>query len=133
MSDYSPGSQSPTSTGLPSHVAGALAYIFMPLSGIVFFLIEKDNQTVRFHAAQSMVVGAGLFVANIALMVLGVILGSVPLLGWLIASLLSLAFGLACFVLWVMLMVRAFQGAEWELPVAGEYARRLVATPATHV
>ena len=45
-----------TSTGLAPHVAGALAYVLGPITGVVFLVIEKDNRFVRFHAAQSIAV-----------------------------------------------------------------------------
>lgn len=133
MSDVPTGTPSPSSTGLESNLAGLLAYLVMPLTGVLFFVIEKENRFVRFHAAQSIVVGAAAFVVSIALSIVGGILAVVPFIGWIFASLLSLVFGLAVFVLWVVLMVRAFRGEEWEVPIAGEYARRLVAQPARHV
>lgn len=129
MSDASPGTQAPSSTGLAANLAGALAYLVMPLTGLVFFVIEKESRFVRFHAAQSIVVGLGLVAANIVLAVLGGILGAVPFVGWIFAGLLSLVFGLACFAFWLLLMYRAFQGQEWEVPFAAEYARKLADNP----
>lgn len=129
MSDLPAGAPAPSSTGLAPNLAGALSYLLMPLTGVVFFVIEKESRFVRFHAAQSIVVGLGLIAANIVLAILGAVLSAVPLLGWLIATLLSLAFMFASFVLWVVLLFRAFQGSEWEVPVAGDYARKLLASP----
>jgi uncharacterized membrane protein len=132
MSDLPAGTPAPSSTGLAPNLAGALSYLLMPLTGIVFFVVEKESRFVRFHAAQSIVVGLGLIAVNIMLAILGAVLSAVPFLGWLIASLLTLAFMFASFVLWVVLLFRAFQGHEWEVPVAADYARKLLASPAPH-
>ena len=49
---------------------------------------------------------------------------SVPLLGWFVDILTSLVLGLGGFILWLLLMWKAFRGEEWELPVFGEFARK---------
>ncbi len=116
-------------TGLPSNLAGALCYLLMPLTGILFLVLERENRFVRFHAAQAVVVGAALFVTSIALTFVSTILGIIPIIGWLIGLFISLGFGLGAFIFWVVLMLRAYQGREWEVPVASDYARKLVAAP----
>jgi uncharacterized membrane protein len=80
---------------------------------------------VRFHAAQSIVVGLLIFALSIVLSIVATVLAFVPVLGWLAAMLLSVVVGIGSFVLWLALIWRAFKGDEWELPVAGAYARRL--------
>lgn len=115
-------------TGLAPNLAGALSYLFSPLTGILFLVIEKQNPFVRFHAAQSIIFGIACIVAWVALTILGMILGMVPLIGWLISILLSLGAGLGFFGLWLFLMFQAFQGKEWEMPVVGDQARRLIAS-----
>lgn len=117
-------------TGLAPNVAGALAYFLGPLTGIFFLVVEKQNAFVRFHAAQSIVVGIAMVIVSIALMVLSTILAVIPIIGWIISLLLSLALGLGTFVLWLALMFRAFQGAEWELPFIGQQSRKLLSQPA---
>ena len=115
-----------TSTGLAPNVAGALAYLLGPITGILFLVLEKENRFVRFHAAQSVVLSVVWIALSIVLSVLGAILAAVPILGWLVSLLISLVVGFGFFVLWLVLMFRAYQGAEWEVPVAGAQARRLV-------
>jgi uncharacterized membrane protein len=129
MSDVqqSPAQNPPASSGLAPNVAGALAYVLGPLTGILFLVIEKDNRFVRFHAAQSIVVGIALIILDIALMILSTVLAVVPIIGWIIGILLSLGLGLGSFILWLVLMYRAYQGREWEVPFAGAQARRLIA------
>jgi uncharacterized membrane protein len=114
-------------TGLAPNLAGALAYLFAPLTGILFMVIEKQNHFVRFHAAQSIVFGIACIVAWVALTILGMVLGVIPVIGWILSILLSFGFGIGCFALWLFLMFQAFQGREWEVPVVGAQARRLLA------
>lgn len=116
----------PTSTGLPTNVAGALAYALGPITGIIFYVLEKDNRFVRFHAAQSIAVSIAMFIISFALGILGMVIGAVPLIGWLVAMLLSFGVSIVSFVLWLLLMWQAFQGKEWEVPFAGVFARRML-------
>lgn len=102
--------------GLAPNIAGALCYLGGFITGIVFLLVEKENRFVRFHAMQSIVV-------SVALIVVSIILGFIPILGWAVGLLLNLA-GI---VLWVMLMIKAFQGEEWEVPFVGKIAREQIA------
>jgi uncharacterized membrane protein len=100
-------------TGLPENMAGALCYVLGPVTGIIFLLLEKENAFIRFHAMQSTIVFGGLFVINI-------FLGFIPILGWLTGTLL----GLIGLVLWVMLLVKAYQGERYKLPYIGEIAEK---------
>jgi uncharacterized membrane protein len=114
-----------SSTGLAPNVAGALAYLLGPITGILFFLLEKENRFVRYHAAQSITLGLLWIALSVAFSVLSGMLVMVPVLGWLVALLLSVVFGLGGLFLWLFLMWRAFQGREWESPIAGPLARKL--------
>jgi uncharacterized membrane protein len=71
-----------------------------------------------------------LIALSIALSIASSMLAFVPVIGWIVALLAGLALAVFSFVLWILLMVRAFQGKEWAVPLAGPYARRFV-TPAT--
>ena len=115
-----------SSTGLAPNVAGALAYVLGAITGVVFFVIEKENRFVRFHAAQSIAVSLLFIVVSIGLSVLSGVLVFVPILGWIVAFLLSVGLAVAAFVLWVLLMWRAYQGREWEVPIAGGIARKIL-------
>jgi uncharacterized membrane protein len=114
-----------SSTGLAPNVAGALAYLLGPITGILFFLLEKENRFVRYHAAQSITLGLVWIALSVLFSVLSGMLVMVPVLGWLVALLLSVVFGLGGLFLWLFLMWRAFQGREWESPIAGPMARKL--------
>jgi uncharacterized membrane protein len=115
-----------SSTGLADNLAGALAYVLGPISAIFFLVMEKQSRFVRFHAMQSVLVGVALIILNFALNILHAILARIPILGWLMSLGLALVVGLASLVLWLALMYAAFRGQEWELPVIGAEARKLL-------
>lgn len=100
-------------TGLPKNTAAALSYVLGPLSGIIFLVLEKDPY-VRFHAAQSIVVLGALTVLWMVLPFTIILIPFTPLVF------------LVLFVLWLVLIYKAWQGEEWGVPVLGKYARRLV-------
>ena len=104
-----------TSTGLQQNVAGLLCYVLGWITGIIFLLLEKDNQFVRFHAVQSIVVFGAVTVADI-------ILQFIPVIGWVLAWII----GVGAFILWIVLMVKAYQGQTYKLPIAGNIAERQI-------
>lgn len=100
-----------SSTGLDSNIAGALCYLLGIVTGIVFLVIEKQDASVRFHAYQSTATFGGIFV-------LSIVFAWVPFVGW-IGSLLLAPISL---ILWIVLMIKAFQGERFKLPVVGDWA-----------
>jgi len=102
-----------TSTGIEQNVAGLLCYLLGWVTGLIFILLEKENSFVRFHAMQSIIV-FGFFT------IVTTVLGIIPVLGWIIAWLL----GVLAFILWIVLMVKAYQGEQYKLPWAGDLAEK---------
>ena len=115
-----------SSTGIEPNVAAALSYILWLITGLFFLVLERDNRFVRFHAAQSIVVSVFLIILYVGVSILTGILAFIPVLGWLLVLVLTIGLSVGTFVLWLLLMWRAYQGEEWEVPVAGEMARKLV-------
>jgi uncharacterized membrane protein len=124
-------------SGLDGNVAGALSYLFGFVSGLIFYLIEKDDPFVRWHAAQSMAFSGVLIVTYIALTFLGTVVSVAAFSGstgaFLIGSLFSLILGLVWlvvalggFVAWVYLMIKAYQGKTPRIPIAAKIADKLV-------
>lgn len=106
-----------TSMNLEENVAGALCYVLGWVTGIIFYIMEKDNKFVRFHAMQSIIVFLPLSI------ILGIVQGIllfVPFIGWAISALI----GLFMFVLWLVLMLKAYQGEKFKLPVVGDIAEK---------
>lgn len=104
-----------TSTGLEENVAGLLCYLLGWITGIIFLVLEKDNKFVRFHAIQSIVVFGTLTVAQF-------ILRWIPIIGWIIGVLISIL----AFILWIILMVKAYQGEKYKVRWAGNFAEKQV-------
>lgn len=102
-------------TGLQSNVAGLLCYLLGWVTGLIFLLIEKEDQLVRFHAMQSLITFGSLTLIIIAV-------SWIPLIG---VALVGIA-GLVSFVLWIVLMVKAFSGERYKLPVIGDLAERQI-------
>jgi uncharacterized membrane protein len=102
-----------STTGLDEHLAGALTYVLGFITGALFLLIEKNSDYVRFHARQSVMTFA-------AVLVVDLLLWSVPLVGWLLIPLFTVAVG----ALWVWLMVKALNGRRYKLPYIGDLAER---------
>jgi uncharacterized membrane protein len=132
MPDSPAGPPAASDTGLAPNVAGALAYLLMPFTGIAFLLLEKRDGFVRFHAAQSILAGAAVLILWVVFTVLAAIVSVVPILGPIVAALAGFVVWLAAVALWLLLMFQAFSGNEWEIPGLGEHARRMVATTAAH-
>ena len=100
-----------TSIGMKENVVSGLCYLFGWFSGLIFLLIEQNNREVRFHAWQSILVFG-------SLSILGVIAGWLPILNGLLTPLVSIA----TVVLWIVLMIKAFQGQRLSLPIVGPIA-----------
>ena len=104
-----------TSTGMEQNVEGLLCYLFTWVTGLIFLLIEKENKFVRFHAIQSIATFVVFFVVYIVFIF-------IPFIGWLIDILL----GLAMFILWILLMYKAYKGEKFKLPIVGDFAEKQV-------
>jgi len=113
-----PAASAPSTEGLQENVAGLLCYILGWLTGIIFLLIDK-RPFVKFHAAQSIVVFGGLMVIRIALSFMH---GMAGFIGWGFFGMISLLLGLLTLVLWVLLMVKAYQHEMFKVPIAAPIA-----------
>ena len=60
-------------TGLAPNLASTLCYICMPVSSIIFMLLEKDNKDIQFHAWQGTTFGVG-YLVNIILNLFHIVL-----------------------------------------------------------
>ena len=94
------------------NLLGALCYLFGWLTGaILWFSLPKSNKFVRFHAMQSIIL-------SVILMVIFLVLSRIWVIGWIISAVL----GLAVFVIWILLMVKAYQGLKYKLLFIGDLA-----------
>jgi len=101
-----------SSTGMEPNVAALLSYVAGIITGIIIFVIEKDNKFVRFHAMQSIILFGGLFALQMALVVTVFLIVLIPIVN------------LASLILWVILMVKAYKGEYFKLPIIGDMAEK---------
>lgn len=109
-----------TTTNSNEKLVGALCYLAGPITGVLFLLIERKNQYIRYHAMQSTLVFGGIFLLQI-------VLGIVPILGWLMALILSPLIFLVTFLLWLVLMFKAYSGEKYHLPFFGNLTDKQLA------
>jgi uncharacterized membrane protein len=114
--------------GLDENVASAACYVLTWVTGIIFFVMEKDNKTVRFHAMQSiltflpLMILIWIFSAIIGMMVFGAgLLGA-----WAIFSVLTTLIWIIMLLLWLFLMYKAYQGEKFLVPIVGAIAESQV-------
>ena len=110
-----------TSMGLDENVAGALCYVLFFVTGIVFYVMEKDSKFVKFHAVQSIAVFLPLMVLNwiISSMLWSFSFSMMGLIG-IISSIISLV----ALILWIILILKAYQGEKYKLPIVGDIAEK---------
>jgi uncharacterized membrane protein len=102
----------PAASGLSENVASGLSYILGWLTGLIFFLIDKRPE-VRFHAMQSIIFAVvAMLVGWVRVFTSGLFAG----LLWLV----SVVF----FFTWIFVMIQAFQGNHFKLPVIGDFAEQ---------
>jgi len=108
---------------LPENVAGALAYFtFVPAALFLFRQPFSRNRFVRFHSIQCLLFWLAGFAAAAVLKLATLALFVVPVVGPLFVLLSSMVVGLAAVFVWLVLVVKAFQGEMFRLPVLGAFA-----------
>ena len=117
-----PGAQS---LGMDENLAAALAYI--PIVGLIFLLIEpyKNNKNIRFHSLQSIFYTIACIAIGIVLGIFsGILFAAMPFSMFHLWVLVSRLINLAFFALWILLVVKAYQGSRFVLPVIGPIAEK---------
>jgi uncharacterized membrane protein len=106
--------------GMTDNVAGMLAYVTI-IPAIVFLVVEpyNKNRFVRFHSFQNIFFHVAWFAMWIALS----IVAHIPFLGWLTILIWPLI-GLAGLIIWIILLLKAYQGQMYKLPVIGDMAEK---------
>lgn len=121
-------SSAPRSSGLAPNIAGMLAY-FTIIPAIIFLVLEPYNKDryVRFHAFQSVFFHVAWIAAWIGMIILGIVLGAIPVVGLIIHLLLDLALFIGGFIVWLILVIKAFGNQKFHLPVIGNMAEEQAA------
>lgn len=113
----------PTSTGMAPNVAAGVAVLFTFVSGIVFLVIEKRSQYVRFWAMQATIYGLIWLAVRIVFAVFVSLFSSSLDMLILLAHIWQI-FNLLYLVGLIIMLYFAFTGKEWEMPVLGKFARQ---------
>jgi uncharacterized membrane protein len=132
MQNPPPVQSGKSSTGLDENIASLIAYLAGWVSGLIFFLIEKDSRLVRFHAMQSILLNAVVIVAaivagivvTILVLILGQISGALASIAGILSWLIYLVCSLGVLIVWVLCMIKAFGGQMYKLPFIGDYAEK---------
>ena len=109
--------------GIQDNVAGALCYLAGLVTGVIFLVLEPYNRKreIRFHAFQSIFLNVAWVVVWIALTIVGAI---IPLLGPIVAAGLGMVMSLGGLAVWIIMMVKTFNGGKIVLPVIGPMAEK---------
>ena len=105
-------------TGMAENVAGLLCYVLGWVTGLVFFLLDK-RPYVRFHAAQSIVVFGALTILKIGF---GIVMGVGGIVGFGLWAMIAMLLSLLTLVLWILLMIKAYQHELFRVPIAAPIA-----------
>ncbi len=105
-------------SGIPENIAAALSYFVVPAA--VFLLLEpfKRNRFVRFHSFQCLITVGVLIFVHFALLLLA---RALPLIALPLIGLVMLAE----FTVWLLLLVKTYQGEIFKLPFVGNLAEQL--------
>ena len=118
------GSATTAGGGLTDNMAGALAYVTI-IPAIVFLVLEPYSMKrfIRFHSFQCIFFAVAWTVLWIALS----FIVHIPFLGWATILLWPLV-SLAGLIIWVILVLKAYQGQTFKLPVIGDMAEKQAST-----
>jgi uncharacterized membrane protein len=99
-----------TALGFEENLEAVLCYLGFWVTGLIFYFVEDKNKFIRFLAMQSILVFLPL-----------TILASIPVF---VFAWLSGLFWALILVLWIILMLKAYQMLKFKLPIVGDIAEK---------
>jgi uncharacterized membrane protein len=132
MQNPPPVQTAKSSTGLDENVAALLSYVATWVSGLIFFLIEKESRFVRFHAMQAILLGATFVIVWIVVWIfsfIGIFISAAvsDVLSGLVGIVITLLFVviiIGFLIAFVMCLIKAYQKQYFKLPVLGNFAEK---------
>ncbi|MEM0231445.1 MAG: hypothetical protein QXT20_04620 [Candidatus Woesearchaeota archaeon] len=106
---------SSTSLNMQENIEALLCYVLGWLTGIIFLILEKKSRNVKFHAWQSILTFGSVTILNL-------IFGLIPIIGVSLTVVLSLI----SFILWIVLMVKAYNNEKWHVPIIGDMIEKSI-------
>jgi uncharacterized membrane protein len=104
-----------SSTGLDANIAAMLAYFVIP--AFIFLVMKETSRFVRFHSMQAII----LWITSILISIVLRVFLMIPFIGLLVIPIWMLV-ALGLFIVWIICMIKAFQGEEFKLPIIGDIA-----------
>jgi uncharacterized membrane protein len=102
-----------STTGMEPKIAILIAYLFGWIGGLIIWLIEKENKFVKWNALQALILG----IFEVAcILVISVILGLIPYIGWFLFSWLGYVAAAVLWVFAIVCIVKGFQGNSYRIP-----------------
>lgn len=111
-----------TSMGLDENVEGALCYVLGFITGIIFLVMEKDSKFVKFHAIQSIILFLALWIFN--MVISSILIATFSYSMWGIVGMFSTLISLVMLIIWIMMILKAYQGEKFKLPIVGDIAEK---------
>ena len=125
---YAPPQAAPAAQagGLEENMASALCYLAGWITAVIFLVLApyNTNKTIRFHAFQSLFLNIAIIPVWIVIMIVAIVLHVIPVVGPIVALVLYPLFGLGFFILWLLLMYKAYNREKWVLPIIGPLAEK---------
>ena len=118
----------PTSTGVDPRLSSVLCYAGWWITGIVFLFAERRHAGVRFHAAQSIVVFGAVTAALLLFGGASAVTFFLATRTFQLVQMISNVLWLAAVVLWLYLLLKAWRGETWQVPLAGDLAKRIASS-----
>jgi uncharacterized membrane protein len=116
---------SDTSTGVDARLASMLCYAGWWVTGLVFLFAERRHAQVRFHAAQSLVVFGALSLALLLCGGASAVAFFIAMPTFQVVQALGNAIWFAAVLLWLVLLIKTWQGETWRVPIAADLAVKI--------
>jgi uncharacterized membrane protein len=115
-----------SSTGLDVRLASVLCYSVWWITGGLFLLLERQHRTIRFHAAQSLVLFGAVSVLLVGLGALSAVALVVSSQAYQLVRVFGDVVWAGAAVVWLVLVLRAWRGDVWRVPLVAALADRVV-------
>jgi uncharacterized membrane protein len=115
-----PASDAPGKDAVREQDKLMLVLSYLGLLALVPLLTIKDSEYVHWHARQ----GVALFLCWVGYSIALSILGMIPFIGWLLAT-IGMFGHLGLMALTVIAIVKAFEPTRWRIPIAADVADKI--------
>lgn len=97
------------------NIYAIIAYLLGFLGALIVIFVQKKDKFAMFHAKQSLVLSVVVFIV-------GIILGIIPILGWLIGATI---YPIVVVIVFLWGAYKAYTGEWYRFPIVADYAEKL--------